>query len=90
MLYISGYINKCITGSLNIFLDCFQKINNFFDNNNINKDYKKHDFYNFKNLAELDEVVIYDKQPNIIKKSKSDPNLKINFKTNIEKEWYIY
>ena len=87
MLYISSYINKCISNTLGIFLNCFQNINNIFVNNdNMNDNYKKHDFYNFKHLSKLEEVIIYDK-PERITICMSSPNIIIKDKDN---EWNIY
>lgn len=92
MLYTSGYFNSCITKTFNIFLTCFENLNFLFVNIPKNDNYKKNNFYNYNHLNKLEEVVIYNKQPKMLKKTKSDPNLKINFKTNndIDKGWSIY
>ena len=74
MLYISGYINNCIANTLNVFLICFNNINNIFDYKN-NEKYKNEDnFYNYNNLSNLEEVVVYNK-PKKIKRSKSESQL---------------
>jgi len=82
MLYLSGYINSCLVNTSGIISSFFKNLNSFLlpEEEEVVPRYNKN-FYNYSNISKLEEVVIYE-QPHrnsTIKRSRSDPNLKINF-----------
>ena len=85
MLYVSGYINTCLRNTFDIVGYFFESLNKCFIPN---KKENPTDFYNFSNLSKLEEVVIYEQPKRKVKRTKSDPNLRINFKEN-DCDWDI-
>lgn len=95
MLYITGYINSCLINTFGIITNFFSSLNSCIipeeEEVEVLPKYNTH-FYNFSNLSNLEEVVVYE-QPRY-RRTRSDPNLKLNFRqnksvANKDSEWDI-
>ena len=81
MLYLSGYINKCLTNSFDVISIFFNTLNSYiipeedptFNDTSSN-------FYNYSNLSKLEEVVICEQPVYKRRRTRSDPNIKLILK----------
>ena len=99
MLYLSGYINSCLVNTCGIISSFLKNLNSFLLPEEEEHPRHNTNFYNYSNLSNLEEVVIYEqpRRNSPIKKSRSDPNLRINFieikkpntQVSKENEWDI-
>jgi hypothetical protein len=81
MLYLSGYINNCLTNSFDVISIFFNTLNSYiipeedptFNDTTSN-------FYNYSNLSKLEEVVICEQPVYKRRRTRSDPNIKLILK----------
>ena len=81
MLYLSGYINNCLTNSFDVISIFFNTLNSYiipeedptFNDTNSN-------FYNYSNLSKLEEVIICEQPVYKRRRTRSDPNIKLILK----------